>query len=283
MKLPTCLIIPLTVWIISQPGTAGAAPRTTAAEHWISSLLAFPYEDRAPGQPILQLPDALKVSPAPWRGARYPFSFMVDGRRSDELLQGWNSKKGSTASADGVECGWQTWTDPVSGLRVRIETKRFAGFAALEWMLFFENTGAQDSPLIEDIKALDLTLDTPLRGEQPYRLHRSKGAPADPSDFEPATVVVKAGQTETLSAGGGRSSNWDFPFFNLKNAPLVAKLCKILVNLQGFTCAYLQNRIFLPALVPRASGFRSAEPPPGKSCGDDNPWGAAKHYGFRAW
>jgi hypothetical protein len=84
----------------------------------------------------------------------------VNGRRSDELLQGWNPKKGSTASADGVECGWQTWTDPVSGLRVRFETRRFADFAALEWMLFFENTGAHDSLLIQDIKALDLTLDT---------------------------------------------------------------------------------------------------------------------------
>jgi alpha-galactosidase len=83
-------------------------------------------------------------------------------------------------------------------------------------MLFFENTGTQDSLLIEDIKALDLTLDTPLSREQPYRLHRSKGAPADPSDFEPATVVVKAGQTETLSAGGGRSSNRDFPFFKVE-------------------------------------------------------------------
>ena len=37
--------------------------------------------------------------------------------------------------------------------------------------------------------------------------------------------------------------------FGLKNAPLVAKLCRILVKLHGFTCAYLQNRVFLPALV----------------------------------
>jgi hypothetical protein len=244
MKLPTCLIIPLTICLMAQPGTASAGPRTTAAEQWISSVLAFPYEDRAPDQPTLQVLrqdyeqlelnrsvvktplrigsrrfehglgthavshlrihfpepterftawvgvdnndntqgqhgsvdfavaaagrelwrsgtircgqeperldletagttqldlhigdagdgpgwdhadwaeatvtlrsgakvrlDELKVSPAPWRGARFPFSFRVDGRRSDELLQGWNSKKGSTASADGVECGWQT-------------------------------------------------------------------------------------------------------------------------------------------------------------------------------
>jgi hypothetical protein len=59
-----------------------------AAEQWISSVLPFPYEDRAPDQPTLRPPDELKVSLTPWRGARFPLSFMVDGRRSDELLRG---------------------------------------------------------------------------------------------------------------------------------------------------------------------------------------------------
>ncbi len=160
--------------------------------------------------------DELKVSPVPWRGAKFPFSFRMDGRRSDERLPGWTHNAGTTAAIAGIKAGWQTWTDPVSGLRVRIESRRFAGFAALEWMLFFENAGTQDSPLIEDIQALDLTLLEPLSREEPYRLHRSKGAPADPSDFEPATVIVKAGHTETLGAGAGRSSNRDFPFFKVE-------------------------------------------------------------------
>jgi hypothetical protein len=44
----------------------------------------------------------------------------------------------------------------------------------------------QDSPLVKDVQALDLTLDAPLGGELLYRLHRSKGAPANPPDFEPS-------------------------------------------------------------------------------------------------
>ena len=83
-------------------------------------------------------------------------------------------------------------------------------------MLYFENTGSRDTPIIEDIHALDLTLAAPLTRDAPYRLHRTKGAPADPTDFEPVTVSLKARQTERLGGGGGRSSNRDFPFFKLE-------------------------------------------------------------------
>jgi alpha-galactosidase len=160
--------------------------------------------------------DELKVAPGPWRGAKYPFSFVVGGRRSDDLLPGWRTQvEPAKPGTDGVS-GAQTWADSASGLRLRIETRRFKDFPALEWLLFFENTGTQDSPLIENIQALDLTLDAPLSPETPYRLHRSKGAPANPTDFEPAIVALKAKQTETLGAGGGRSSNRDFPFFKVE-------------------------------------------------------------------
>jgi hypothetical protein len=240
MNVPVRLIIPLTAWLVSHPDADGAAPGATVGERWIANLLAFPYESPAAAQPTnevlrqdhgqLELNrsvlfqrsdnkvrlDEPRVSAPPWRGAKFPFSFMVGGQRSDELLPSWKSQTGPAVSADGVESGWRTWTDPVSGFRVRIETRRFAGFSALEWILFFENTGAQDSPLIENIQALDLTLDRPLSGEEPYRLHRGKGAPSNPSDFEPATVVLKARQTEILGAGGGRSSNRDFPFFKVE-------------------------------------------------------------------
>src|SRR5437667_4679996 len=70
---------------------------------------------------------------------------------------------------------------------------------------------------------------------------------------------------------------------NLKNAPPVSKSCEILGRLQVFICDYLQNRTFLPALAPGTAAFRSSEPPPGRFCGGDNLWGAARHYGLRGW
>jgi len=96
-------------------------------------------------------------------------------------------------------------------LRVHWEICRYTDFSASDWLLYFENSGPTDTPIIEDIQVLDLTLAAP-----PYRLHSVKGAPANPTDFEPREMTITAGQTTELAAAGGRSSNRDFPFFTLE-------------------------------------------------------------------
>ena len=161
--------------------------------------------------------EELPQAPPPYAGTRYPFSFIYRGESSDALLPAWPFASGSTNSGDGVTASWRTWTDAATGLRVRWEGRSHQGFPDCEWVLYFENTGSHDTPILENIQALDLTLSVPLAHDLPYRLHRTKGAPADPTDFEPATVVLKFGQTERLSAGGGRSSNRDFPFFKVES------------------------------------------------------------------
>ncbi|HXP63726.1 MAG TPA: alpha-galactosidase [Dongiaceae bacterium] len=160
--------------------------------------------------------DELPQAPPPDAGGRYPFSFAYHGQSSDTLLPAWSVDSGTTHSSEGVTTSWRAWTDAATGLRVRWESRTHRGFPDCEWVLYFENTGRRDTPIIENIQALDLALAAPLARDAPYRLHRTKGAPADSTDFEPATVVLKAGQTERLSAGGGRSSNRDFPFFKVE-------------------------------------------------------------------
>ena len=161
--------------------------------------------------------DELPQIPPPNPGARYPFTFTYRGEASDALLPAWSFASGTTNADAGVTTSWRAWTDPATGLCVRWESRHHHGFPDCEWVLHFENTGTRDTPILENIQALDLTLATPLSAEAPYRLHRTKGAPADPTDFEPATVTLKSGQTQRLSAGGGRSSNQDFPFFKVES------------------------------------------------------------------
>ena len=98
--------------------------------------------------------------------AELPFSFVFDGRSSRELLVGWRRDR-----QDGALC----WTDPLTALRVRCEMKTFLDFPAAEWLVRFENTGDSDTPVIEDVRALDLSFKAPLAGP-PYYLHRTNGA-----------------------------------------------------------------------------------------------------------
>lgn len=133
---------------------------------------------------------------------QHPFSFTYEGRPSGELLGGWKVEKLPNRT---------TWTDPSTGLRVTVEAVRYSDFPAIDWVLYFENTGSRDTPIIEDIQALDITLDAP-----PYRLHKTNGAPANPTDFEVSEVALNPEHAEVMGGGGGRSSNKDFPFFKVE-------------------------------------------------------------------
>jgi len=158
--------------------------------------------------------DELKIFAAD--GSRYPFSFVYSGRRSDDELDGWQRQEKTEKLDDGRTRVTTAWTDPKTGLRVECVATRCAGFPAVEWLLWFENAGKADTPIIEDLWALDVTLDDPLSAEVPYRLHKTNGAPSNPTDFEPSVVALDEKHAETLGGGGGRSSNKDFPFFTLE-------------------------------------------------------------------
>ncbi|MHB1033244.1 MAG: alpha-galactosidase [Pirellulales bacterium] len=150
--------------------------------------------------------------------ARHPFSFVCGGRRSDDLLPGW-TRQTQTAKSDADRAvRITTWTDARSGLRVEWHVTRFHDFPAADWVLYFENTGTQDTPIVADVQAMDLAWDEPLAGAACYRLHRTNGAPSNPSDFEPALVELGPESRVHLGGGGGRSSNKDFPFVKIESA-----------------------------------------------------------------
>jgi len=154
---------------------------------------------------------------APAPASRYPFSFVYGGKASDDLLDSWKTETVTRKNDAGLPSTVTTWTDPHTGLRVTREAVRYPDFPALDWVLHFENTGSASTPIIESVQALNLTLSAPL-GPAPYVLHRTNGAPSNPTDFEVSAVTVDEKQSWSMGGGGGRSSNKDFPFFKLETA-----------------------------------------------------------------
>ena len=64
--------------------------------------------------------DELPRGVAPEPASRYPFSFVYDGKGSDELLDGWQRADSETMlDADRTRQD-VTWTDPTTGLRLRL-------------------------------------------------------------------------------------------------------------------------------------------------------------------
>jgi len=144
-----------------------------------------------------------------------PFSFVYDGRPSSDFLKDWQlhheSKQLDNTKAEHTF----TYTDPETKLCVRCECQVFSDFPVVEWVLTFANNGAEDTPIIENIQAIDTTWAFRKDGE--IILHRALGSSASRSDFAPVDEVMQPDTEISLAPIGGRSSNTTvFPFFNIE-------------------------------------------------------------------
>lgn len=160
--------------------------------------------------------DEIEIGIIPALASQYPFSFIYGEKHVDELLENWH-REDLTEELDAYRTKLTTvWTDPDTKLKLRWEAIRFSDFPAVEWILHFENAGNIDTPVIENIQAMDLTLASPISSNIPYRLHKTNGAPSNPTDFEVSTTIIDGENPEIMGGGGGRSSNRDFPFFKVE-------------------------------------------------------------------
>lgn len=164
--------------------------------------------------------DARRWAAAVAAGHRLPFSFQYDGRSSTELVPDWERVSRTNRAKAGVKPHAVTWRDPATGLECVLELQTFTKFPAVEWVMRFRNTGKTDTPLLEDIRPLDLEWmpdkDRNWHQEETL-LRRSCGSQCKPDDFRYQVDPLPPGNTIAMAAGGGRSSNAWLPFFNLQS------------------------------------------------------------------
>ncbi|HOS94556.1 MAG TPA: alpha-galactosidase, partial [Armatimonadota bacterium] len=138
-----------------------------------------------------------------------PFSFTLDGKPSADLLPGWERSIQAVHNLNHRV----SFRDPAGGLRITAHVRRFPDFPAVEWVLEISNEGTEESPLLERIRPLDLSLTAPP-GEF-VRLHHPRGSTCEITDFLPQVDELKTEGRIHLAPAGGRSSNGTLPFFHL--------------------------------------------------------------------
>lgn len=149
----------------------------------------------------------------------FGFSFIYRGEKSVTLLQHW-PREAKEQSLDAARTRRDViWRDPATGLEARVESVAFADFPAVEWVVYFRNTAATNTPILEDILALDGIV---VPAAASPRLHWSKGAVASFDDFAPQEQTMRPGSRLRLQPGGGRSSSQVLPFFNIEGPNLGA-------------------------------------------------------------
>jgi len=156
-----------------------------------------------PGSPVLLEKGAL------------PFSFTYDGRPSAELLPTWTCARASSKLDETRTQHVVTYTDPKTGLELRCVAIEYLDFPTVEWTLYFKNTSAKETPILEGIQALDLGMERGDAGE--FVLHHNTGSPANGSDYGPIETKLEPKSATRIGAAGGRPTNSDWSYFNIES------------------------------------------------------------------
>ena len=143
-----------------------------------------------------------------------PFSFRYGDRPSSELLKTWELERSERRLDENRTEYTLTYTDPETGLRVRCVAVAYRDFPTVEWTVYFKNEGKRDTPILEQIQALDTRFERSAEGE--FILHHSKGSPASPTDYEPRETALERKADSRIAAMGGRPTNSDLCYFNVE-------------------------------------------------------------------
>ena len=149
--------------------------------------------------------------------AKMPFSFVYGDQPSEKLLADWPSKYKSKKLDAARREHSLAWTDPKTALQVRCVAVEYSDFPAVEWTVYFKNTGHQNTPILEVVEGLDVRFERAEGGE--FVLHGIKGDWCARDSYEPYQITLGAGVVKKRSpAGSGKSCDGPdgWPYYNLQ-------------------------------------------------------------------
>ncbi len=141
-----------------------------------------------------------------------PFSFVYGGRPSPQVRKDWSVKKHQRKLDKARRERIITDSAEATGLEVRCVGIEYKDYPAMEWVVYFENKGKADTPIIEEVQALDMRLVRGKSGE--FILHHACGSDNKTSDFQPMADTLGPKATRRL-ASEGTSSIGALPFFTI--------------------------------------------------------------------
>lgn len=145
-----------------------------------------------------------------------PFSFVFDGQPSRLLLTTW-TKRISDERLDSTRLRHTiTWTDPKTGLELKSVAVEYSDFPALEWTIYFKNSGVGKTPILENIEGIDTQL-SEVNADTPH-LHyiNGDGEVHGTSQFAPQEKALVPSSKVTFASLDGRPTDGSFPYYNLE-------------------------------------------------------------------
>lgn len=151
------------------------------------------------------------------KGKTPPFSFVYDGRPSQDFIRRWKYTATKLPGDDPQIVEYRfDYLDPEGGMKAECHVRGFRDFDAVEWTLHFVNTSDANSATLEQVRAMDLSFRS--RSEAPFRLHHAKGSHYQEGvqDFRPFIDPLGTDARHFTPEGGRSSDRTAFPFYNLE-------------------------------------------------------------------
>ena len=146
--------------------------------------------------------------------AEPPFSFKIGGRASAEVLGTWDlqcqSRRPDGKRIERID----TYTDPATGLAVTCRAVEWRDYPTVEWTISFKNTGRTNSPILSDIRPLDVEFTRPDTGE--FQLHTNTGDNNAADSYAPHVDTMGPKAVKQTASAGGRPTTGEYPYWNIQ-------------------------------------------------------------------
>ncbi|MHB1000081.1 MAG: alpha-galactosidase [Armatimonadota bacterium] len=150
---------------------------------------------------------------APGDNTQPPFSFTYSNKHSSKFLKDWKLDRVSRKLDSNRTERTLTYTDPDTGLAVRCVSIEYHDYPTVEWTVYFKNTGKKDTPLLKDIRSLDMRMQTGPGSD--FMLHHSLGSSCRADDYRPMETILLPGMKKFFAPVTGFSTDVEMPYFNI--------------------------------------------------------------------
>jgi alpha-galactosidase len=145
--------------------------------------------------------------------SQLPFSFVYERQSSEALLKAWPETTTLRQLDAGRTEHTLVWTDPKTGLQVRLTAVEYAGSPVVEWTEYFRNEGKADTPILEDVQPLDLSL--PLTANSIPTILYSNGCGGMDTYALHKYPLNQLDRLRLSNEGGGKTVT-TIPFFDIQ-------------------------------------------------------------------
>jgi alpha-galactosidase len=145
--------------------------------------------------------------------SQLPFSFVYGRQSSEALLKVWPRKTVNRQLDGGRVEHTLVWTDPKTSLEVRITAVDYPSSPVVEWTEYLRNDGKVDTPILEDVQPLNVSL--ALTGAGIPMIFYSKGCGGMDSYGLQKHPLNQLDELRLSNEGGGKTGS-TIPFFDIR-------------------------------------------------------------------